>query len=1176
MLSEILRFEWRYQSRQVVFLATAVLFFLLGFALSITQFGPDNVAVNSPYLVMEGFALLSLVALVAAGIFAASAVLRDDDYRMSEIIHTTPVGRFRYVIGRFGGAFLATLTVAALSGLGMAVGALMPWLAPERVAAFDLRAYLAAFAVVTVPNILFVSALLFAVAVLTRSSIATYAAAIGLYVLYFVSAALTGSPLMAGSKPGGGGGTLPSLLDPFALTSFFDLTRYWTAAEKGSRFIPLEGTLLVNRLIWIAAALIVLTIVYRRFTFRMRKVSKPSKLEVSPLREPSRGGRVSVRPTGTSWIAAYRSCTAIELRTLWTKSTAFLLILWLGWAISEIYGAVFTGEYNSISYPATGLVVEALQTPATILGTILILFYGAELFWREQRVRMASVVDSTPVSGSVMIASKWTALAALIGTTLLSGALAGVAIQVAKGYFEIEPGLYLSLFYFTGLPLLLYAAAALFLHALSPGKYAGMIAFVVFMIVARRAASFGLEHDLWRFGAAPPVSYSDLNGFGQYAAPFSGFMLHWTVLALLLATLSAGLWRRIGAPVLERLRLLIRPTRAVVALAGIFVLTGGWIFYNTNVANAYVTGDEMADWRADYEKTYKAIETAPRPRILKVDGQVDLYPSEQRFRVAGCYALVNESAQPISSVFVAVRREGKVAELSIPSARLVEKDDRFGMVRFDFASPLAPGARAELRFDLSFDLGGFGSGQQDDAVVGNGTYLLNLRGFPTFGYRESYELADARARRKRGLTGTNAAALDDDGAHGGVDGSVDDWIDLDLTVSTAGDQIAVAPGPLERSWQKDGRSWFHYRTDAPILNRFAITSGRYAVAKRQQGPVGIELYHHPAHGANVERMLDAAAASLDVMQSRFEPYPHRELRIVEIPSYWPMAGFALPETIYLREDRGFLTDARDPDRPDLIARRVAHEVAHQWFGHRVQVANVEGASVIVESLTKYSELLIVERLRGREHVRQLLEIELDRYLAGRAAATYAEAPLYKADSQPYLYYNKAAVVLLGIRDLLGQDTLDRAIRALMQERRPTSLDLVRHLNAVADAGQRALIDQWMKEIVLYNLRVETARASRRADGRYDVVVRIDAGKVRTDARGVETPVALDEPIEIAFASDARVLDSRRHRLRSGVNEIRLVLDAQPELVTVDPWITRIDRSPPAREMRFGEARLPPG
>lgn len=1170
MLREIVRFEWRYQARQTAFLAASPLFFLLGFALTVTQFGPDNVAVNAPYLVMEGFGLLSLVALIAAGIFTASSVLRDDEYQMREIIHATPVGELQYLLGRFGGAFLATLTTVAFSGLGMAVGALMPWLPPERVAALDARPYLAAFGWITIPNVLFITALLFTVAVLTRNAIATSAAAIVLYVLYFVSAALTDSPLMAGSRPGAGGGTLPSLLDPFALTSFFEVTRYWTAAEKNTRFIPLAGTLLANRALWIASALLILAIVHRTFRFRTRSVAVPARRE-SPQAE--RSGRPwselpAIRPTGASWLAAYRSCTELEIRALWTKSTLLLLLLWLGWALSEIYGSVLTGEYGSSSYPATSLILAALRTPASILGTILITYFGAELFWREQRFRMAPIVDGTPVSGSVMIAAKWTALAALLAAMLLTGVATGAALQLAKGTFDVQPLLYLSFFSFTGVPLLLYAAASLFIHALSPGRYAGMTFFVLFLIVSRRAADLGLEHDLWRFAAAPPVRYSELNGFGHDAAPFHWFMLHWAVLALLLATLAAALWRRVAAPLSERLRRLARPNAMVFALGATFVVTGGWIFYNTNVARAYVTTNDLYDWQAEYEKTYKRIETMPRPRIVAVDGEVDLDPAEQRYRVAGRYVLVNESARPIASVYVATRREARVTALSIPSAGPAVTDDRFGMHRFDFPSPLAPGARAELRFDVSFDVGGFASGQQDDAVVENGTFLMNLRSFPTLGYRGSYELSDRRERRKRGLSGAGTATLAEDGAHGAIDASVDEWIDLRLTVSTAGDQIAVAPGSLERSWEHGGRRFFRYRTDTPILNRFAISSGRYAVAKRQQGRVGIELYHHPAHAANVAHMLDAAAAALDVMQSRFEPYPHRQLRIVEIPSYWPMAGFALPETVYLREDRGFLTDARDTDRPDLVARRVAHEVAHQWFGHRVQTADVEGASMIVESLTKYAELLIVERLRGREHVRRLLEIELDRYLAGRAGDTYAEVPLYQVDNQPYLFYNKAAVVLFALRDLLGEEAMNRALRAMMRERRPTSLDLVRHLHAVADARQGALIDQWMKEIVLYDLRVDAAEARRRADGRYDVIVRVDAGKCRTDGRGAEQPLVLDEPIEISVDSETKVLDSRRHRLRRGMNEIHLVVDAPPSSVTVDPWITRLDRSPLDNVKRF--------
>ena len=580
MLREIVGFEWRYHSRQAAFLAASLLFLLLGFALSATRFGPDNVAVSSPYLVMEAFGLMSLIALVVASIFAANAVLRDDDCQMSAIVHATPVGKLSFLLGRFGGAFLATLTVVACSGLGMAAGALMPWLPPERmtaITAMDARPYLAAFGVITLPNVLFATALLFAVAVLTRNAIATHSAAVALYILYFVCSALTGSPLMAGSRPGGGGGTLPSLLDPFALTSFFDATRYWTAAEKNARFIPFAGALLANRGIWIAAALGILAIACRGFSFRARGAAAPARdRSASPRRGAARKPRVersAVDPPGGNLVArdvpllrqARAPCPAHEehpapapplagvgglrdpRRRLHRRVRLDLL------SRHQPHSSRRSGRPRRSSARSSSSITERSCSGAS-----------SGPAWRP-------IVDSTPVSGSAMIAAKWTALAALLGSMLLGGAAAGVALQAANGYFHFQPLLYLSFFYFAGLPLLLYAAASLFIHALSPGKYAGMIFFVLFLIVSRRAADLGLEHDLWRFAAAPSGPYSELNGFGHYAAPFHGFMLHWTVLALLLATMAAALWRRIAAPPRERLRLLARPGLTACALAAAFV-----------------------------------------------------------------------------------------------------------------------------------------------------------------------------------------------------------------------------------------------------------------------------------------------------------------------------------------------------------------------------------------------------------------------------------------------------------------------------------------------------------------------------------------------------------------------------------------------------------------------------
>ena len=61
---------------------------------------------------------------------------------------------------------------------------------------------------------------------------------------------------------------------------------------------------------------------------------------------------------------------------------------------------------------------------------------------------------------------------------------------------------------------------------------------------------------------------------------------------------------------------------------------------------------------------------------------------------------------------------------------------------------------------------------------------------------------------------------------------------------------------------------------------------------------------------------------------------------------------------------------------------------------------------------------------------------------------------------------------------------------------------------------------------------------------------------------------MGEPVEIAIAAGEKLLDSRRHALQRGTNEIRLVVDSPPSSVTVDPGITRIDRNPLDNVKRF--------
>ncbi len=43
-----------------------------------------------------------------------------------------------------------------------------------------------------------------------------------------------------------------------------------------------------------------------------------------------------------------------------------------------------------------------------------------------------------------------------------------------------------------------------------------------------------------------------------------------------------------------------------------------------------------------------------------------------------------------------------------------------------------------------------------------------------------------------------------------------DLIHFEATVSTTADQIAIAPGYLQKSWEEKGRKYFYYIQDTPI------------------------------------------------------------------------------------------------------------------------------------------------------------------------------------------------------------------------------------------------------------------------------------------------------------------------------------------------------------------------
>jgi hypothetical protein len=593
----------------------------------------------------------------------------------------------------------------------------------------------------------------------------------------------------------------------------------------------------------------------------------------------------------------------------------------------------------------------------------------------------------------------------------------------------------------------------------------------------------------------------------------------------------------------------------------VFVATGAYAYYNTNVLNTYQWPNAGEAQAVELERRYGKYLDLPQPVVAAMTLDVALYPEERRAVSKGQYRLRNNTAQPIPDVHVRVVGDDlELLSATVAGALLVLSDAKHGYRIYRFDRPMEPGEERVLSFETRLWHRGFRNQPTDTRLVENGTFLTEVQLLPHVNTRRAGTIQDPATRRKHGLPELPRTATTARPAVGRG------WATADITVSTSADQTPLAPGNKVSDVVRGGRRVARFVSDVPVHPRFSIQSARYAEKHRRYAGVDLAVYYHPAHAWNVDRMLDALAASLDYYQASFGPYPFDHARIVEFPSYEGFAQ-ALPGTIPYSETVGFISDFDEPNQIDYVTYLTAHEMAHQYWAHQVVGADMEGREVLSETLSQYSAQMVMKKLRGKDYMRRYLQYELDRYLEGREDT---DPPLARVAGEDHVTYRKGALVMYLLQERLGEDAVNRALRRLLERYRfkgapyPRSLDFVAELRAEARTAEaQTLITDLFERITIYDLKVSQPMAVRRPDGKWDVTVPVEAKKFYDST---ETPLA--ERIEIGLFTaepgrdafdQSNVILMERHLIRSGRQLFTFVSDRKPTYAGVDPYNLYIDR-----------------
>lgn len=1017
--------------------------------------------INFIFQYFNKFFLFLLPAIIGMVIY------KDFKNNAHPILFTFPIRKLDYLLGKFLSALTVVFLVTSSIGIAFYLGELILGREHPMVGPPNFGGYASAYLFFVLPNMFMYGLFVFVVVASLRNM---YAGFIAVIVLLFLQIIMDN--LFAGDS------FLFALFDPLGQNAAAYEIRFWTISEQNERPIPILGTVLWNRMLWISLSLVIFGLFYRKFkmeqeTFRLFPgiIKKRKHTDATIHNAPGtayHGANARIEFSFRHQLKAMLQLSTIDFRFI-IKSWIFHVLVLLGMMAVVFAVSRVTNRGDMTFLPLTRIVLSVPMLFFSMVIVLLTFIYSGMLVHRSRTAKANQLIDATATSNWVIMGSKVLALLQVQILLLFVMMLCGIGLQLYNGYYHFEIGLYLfHLFILTFPSLLIWAVISVFVHTMLPNVYLGIFLLLVLWLGVDQLPQVGIDSYLLRFNSPPQLTYSDMVGFGSALSANLLVNAYWMAFSGLVIVLTHLFWERgLYFSIKERLQTAVQRISSFVSypfalLLLLFIFLGFEIYKEENspLKSAGNNVKILDDFRANFGK-YKA---ATQPKITSVKLNMELFPETQSFKTNGSYQLVNKSLQNIDTLLIKTGYD-EITEYSLGApSRLIQKDEEMQFALHVMEESLLPGDSLRMRFEIKNKPNTLF--YQNSNVLQNGTFLKTDI-LPRLGY---FFDKDSRAPTDSLAKYLNFYASDAD------------LVEVETVISTNQFQTAVAPGSLQNHWTENGRNFFRYKTEEKIKFALAFNSGVFSIHKVNHKGVDLEIYHHENHPYNLRDMTEGLKAALDYNNYYFGPYQHDEVRVIEFPhtegSYATVMGNSIPTS-----EVRFVLQNRDVNNQVNLSFYVqAHELTHQWWGNQVVPADALGAKMLTESITEYISLRIYERYFGREKALHFLSLQHQRYLEGRTREPGQENPLYLVQpDQEYIAYGKGAMALNTLQYHIGENELNGTLKTFLNEykfrtdRYPTAIDLIAHLKKSISPEFHYIISDMMESITFYDHKINGAK-----------------------------------------------------------------------------------------------------
>lgn len=1042
MKNPIFWFDIKMNSKRITTYLVATILFAIGI-FSGNKFNltvGEGVYLNGSYTIGFMIGLLSLCIIFIATVVGNQLLFKEQDTNFGLLIFTTKLSEKDYVIGRFASFFLLSFLFFFIIILGFIVGQNLRS-GDEMSSDFHLLYYIYPLLVFGGINSLFVCSCLFFIAFKTQNRILTIIAGLLLYVFYMVSLVYSGSPFMSNVSPQSGlSQKISAFADPFGLSAYFLNSNNFTVIQRNNNLVDFSGYFLINRIGIILISTALIFYIRNSFSFQTKPSKKKNKKiypnEFSNKIVASKITFVQPAFNISSSIKAIISFIKIDLKyTL--KSVVFIaattvLLFYIG---MELFAEIEKGVRIPQQYASSGLMAQTINQNFYLLGLLLTVYFVNDICWKSSSIQIHHI-ENTTFYNSLKTFAHWISVSILILIFSSILILESVIFQLLYKYMHFDFNAYLGVFLFNALPLLLLSALIILINTISKNKYLALgISVIMAVLFATPVSSKILHLPIFRFLSGFNGVYSDFIGYGFYAKWFAIRLVFGAIIICIL-WLAYFIFQK--------------KSKLAKKFSGIIVLLLSSFMLGKFLLKDYNPKDEITEIEnaVAYEKKYRNYQKKEQPTVTDVITKIDLFPDENAYVITGTYTLKNLTNKPIHSVLINFNNELKL-ENAVFSFQDQQTAIEEKLQEIVFNQAMQPNEKANLKFKISYKSIPVNGHQSFNAILENGSFMRISRYFPTIGYQADNEIQDEQKRKEFALGKASTLKKLEAPNH-----YIQDFINLDMTISTNSEQTAIGTGTLTKQWKQNERNYFQYKNTELIPFRFAVSSAKYAHSKDNYKGIDINVFYHPSHSENVNHLIESAKLTLDYCTENFGSYPFQTLSFAEISAF--TSGFnatAYPNVIFMTENVTFHANNVSLN-PDVVNELAAHEVAHYWWGNnQISPDEREGAMMLTETFAMYTEMMIYKKVYGVKKMNERVKMHQDIYDSEKGFSK--NMPLYKVDnSSTHISYSKGAVAMVELSNLIGEKKLNDVLKQFLYKykypHKATTLDFLHLLLEMTD------------------------------------------------------------------------------------------------------------------------------